>query len=144
MSIFAAAHPALQHPAPGLDAAGAGRRASGPSWRWWSASSTRPCSRRSRSPRPRARSRRPYIQRNITATRAAYGLNDVAVHTVPGRHDDHARADGDRRPTPTLNNIRQWDPDPTISLQTFQRQQAIRSYYTFPSLGVDRYTWTGS
>ncbi len=41
---------------------------------------------------------------------------------------------------PTINNIRQWDPDPTISLQTFQRLQGLKSYYSFPSLGVDRYT----
>ena len=46
--------------------------------------------------------------------------------------------------TPTIANIRQWDPDPSISLQTFQRLQGIRSYYTFPSLGVDRYTAGGA
>ena len=45
--------------------------------------------------------------------------------------------------TPTINNIRQWDPDPSISLQTFQREQAIKGYYAFPSLGVDRYTVSG-
>ena len=43
----------------------------------------------------------------------------------------------------TLNNIRLWDPDQSITLQTFQRQQAIKSYYTFQSLGVDRYTVDG-
>ena len=43
----------------------------------------------------------------------------------------------------TLNNIRLWDPDHSITLQTFQRQQAIKSYYTFQSLGVDRYTVDG-
>jgi len=44
---------------------------------------------------------------------------------------------------PTIDNIRQWDPDPTISLQTFQRLQGIKSYYSFPSLAVDRYTLSG-
>ena len=44
---------------------------------------------------------------------------------------------------PTIANIRQWDPDPSISLQTFQRLQGIQSYYLFPSLGVDRYTLGG-
>ena len=81
----------------------------------------------------------PYIQRNITATRAAYGLNNVHGAPVPGR----TRASPPARrswPRPTIDNIRQWDPDPTISLQTFQRLQGIKSYYSFPSLGVDRYT----
>jgi hypothetical protein len=39
-----------------------------------------------------------------------------------------------------LKNIRLWDPDSSISLQTFNRQQAIKSYYQLQSLGVDRYT----
>ena len=38
--------PALQHPAPGLDAARCWPSGSGPSWRSWSASSTRRCCRR--------------------------------------------------------------------------------------------------
>jgi uncharacterized membrane protein (UPF0182 family) len=83
----------------------------------------------------------PYIQRNISATRTAYGLNHVHVHqfsaatTVPSTAITQAGA--------TLNNIRLWDPDPTISLQTFLREQAIRSYYAFQTLGVDRYTVDG-
>ena len=40
--------PAVQHPPPGLDAARCWPSGSGPSWRWSSASSTRPCCRRSR------------------------------------------------------------------------------------------------
>jgi uncharacterized protein len=83
----------------------------------------------------------PYIQRNINATRAAYGLTDVAVHTFAA--DKTVSPATVAQATPTLNNIRLWDPDPTISLQTFQREQAIRSYYTFTSLGVDRYTVDG-
>ena len=43
----------------------------------------------------------------------------------------------------TLANIRLWDPDPQISLQTFQKLQGLRPYYIFPSLGVDRYTVNG-
>ena len=83
----------------------------------------------------------PYIQRNITATRAAYNLNNIKVHTfsatkvVPPSTVAASNA--------TLHNIRLWDPDPTISLQTFQRQESIRTYYNFPSLGVDRYAVNG-
>jgi uncharacterized protein len=80
----------------------------------------------------------PYIKRNINATRAAYNLNDVQVHTFPATTS--ISASQAVLAAPTIANIRQWDPDPSISLQTFQRLQGIRSYYLFPSLGVDRYT----
>ena len=83
----------------------------------------------------------PYIQRNITATRAAYGLNDVKVHQFPA--STSITASQTVLASPTIDNIRQWDPDPTISLQTFQREQGIKSYYVFPSLGVDRYILSG-
>ncbi|MGO8863416.1 MAG: UPF0182 family protein [Acidimicrobiales bacterium] len=79
----------------------------------------------------------PYIQRNITATRAAYGLNNVKVEPFAAETDVSGATVA--QSTATLNNIRLWDPDPTISLQTFNQQQKIRSYYTFQSLGVDRY-----
>jgi uncharacterized membrane protein (UPF0182 family) len=83
----------------------------------------------------------PYIQRNITATRDAYGLNDVKVHQFPASNT--ISPSQTVASTATIGNIRQWDPDPSISLQTFQRQQGIRSYYSFPALGVDRYTSGG-
>ena len=47
------------------------------------------------------------------------------------------------RSSATLNNIRLWDPDDSITLQTFDQQQRNQSYYTFPSLGIDRYTIDG-
>ena len=83
----------------------------------------------------------PYIQRNITATRAAYGLENVKVE--PFAATTTVSGGTVAQSTATLNNIRLWDPDPTISLQTFNQQQKIRSYYTFQSLGVDRYTIDG-
>ena len=84
---------------------------------------------------------RPYISRNIAATRAAYAVNNVASHpfngsAVPTQAELTANA-------ATLANIRLWDPDPQISLQTFQKLQGLRPYYIFPSLGVDRYTVNG-
>jgi uncharacterized membrane protein (UPF0182 family) len=83
----------------------------------------------------------PYIQRNITATRDAYALTNVKLHTFPA--STTITPSQVVAATPTISNIRQWDPDPTISLQTFQRLEGIRSYYTFPALGVDRYTTSG-
>ncbi len=83
----------------------------------------------------------PYIQRNITATRDAYNLTHVSVQKFPASttiSPSQAVINAD-----TIDNIRQWDPDPSISLQTFQRLQGIKSYYTFASLGVDRYSLGG-
>ena len=84
----------------------------------------------------------PYIGRNIMATRDAYGLNHVAVHSFTAATTISPRQSVDN--VLTINNIRQWDPDPSISLETFQRLQGIKSYYTFPSLGVDRYALGGT
>jgi uncharacterized membrane protein (UPF0182 family) len=83
----------------------------------------------------------PYIQRNIMATRAAYNLNDVGQKQFPA--STNISPSQAVINTPTIDNIRQWDPDPSISLETFQRLQGIKSYYTFPSLGVDRYALGG-
>jgi len=83
----------------------------------------------------------PYIQRNIDATRAAFDLqkvnyNNFAAATSITTQELRASA-------PTLNNIRLWDPAPQIALATVQRRQAIQSYYSFATLGVDRYYVNG-
>ena len=79
----------------------------------------------------------PYIQRNITATRAAYGLDKVKYHSFAAStsiSESQIKAD-----KPTLNNIRLWDPSSQIALETVTRRQSIRSYYSFSNLSVDRY-----
>ena len=79
----------------------------------------------------------PYIQRNITATRAAYGLDKVKYHTFAAStsiSESQIKTDA-----PTLNNIRLWDPSNLIALETVKRRESIRSYYTFSNLSVDRY-----
>lgn len=84
---------------------------------------------------------KPYIQRNIEATRTAFNLNKVKYHAFAGASTlsaSEVKAD-----TPTLNNIRLWDPANSIALETVTRRQSIRSYYTFTSLGVDRYYVNG-
>ena len=79
----------------------------------------------------------PYIQRNITATRAAFGLDKVIDHTFAGLTNiSHAQITA---ASATLNNIRLWDPSRNITLLTVTRRQSIRSYYTFTTLAVDRY-----
>ncbi len=83
----------------------------------------------------------PYIQRDITATRAAYGLDAVAYHPFAGASSiTPAEVTADLA---TLRNVRLWDPSSNISLNTVTRRQAMRSYYTFPSLSVDRYYVNG-
>mgnify|MGYP006267106847 CR=1 FL=1 len=82
----------------------------------------------------------PYIQRNIDATRAAYGLSNVTVQdyqavssTAAGQLTNDAS---------TISNIRLIDPN--VVSATFRQLQQIKPYYTFPdSLDVDRYTVAG-
>ena len=82
----------------------------------------------------------PFIQRNIDATRAAYGLDDVAINdyqatvaTNTGQLADDAA---------TIANIRLMDPN--VLSATFRQLQQIRPYYSFPeSLDIDRYTVDG-
>ena len=83
----------------------------------------------------------PYIARNIMATRQAFDLTQVEYHNFAAASSVPAsvlKADAD-----TLNNIRLWDPDPNIALATVTRRQSIRAYYTFSTLGVDRYVING-
>ena len=82
----------------------------------------------------------PFIQRNIDATRAAYGLDDVkitdyeaTISTSAGQLANDAA---------TIANIRLMDPN--VLSATFRQLQQIKPYYTFPeSLDVDRYTVDG-
>jgi len=84
---------------------------------------------------------RPYIQRNINATRKAFGINNVSYNSFAGATTlTPAQVKTD---APTLNNIRLWDPTSGISLVTVNKRQSIRSYYQFTSLGVDRYVVNG-
>jgi uncharacterized membrane protein (UPF0182 family) len=83
----------------------------------------------------------PYIQRNITATRAAFGLDKVQDHTFAG--STSITQSQIKANMATLNNIRLWDPSSRISLETVTRRQSIRSYYNFTTLSVDRYFING-
>jgi uncharacterized membrane protein (UPF0182 family) len=80
----------------------------------------------------------PYIARNIQATRAAYGLTNVK--TTEYAASTSLTAEQVLANFATLSNIRLWDPDPQISLPTFQKLQYAHGYYTFQGLAVDRYT----
>ncbi|MDA3021051.1 MAG: UPF0182 family protein [Actinomycetota bacterium] len=83
----------------------------------------------------------PYIERNINATRDAYGITDVSIKDYAGTVEPPseeviASSKG------TLENIRLLDP--AVVSPTFNQLQQIRGYYSFNNkLDVDRYDLSG-
>jgi uncharacterized protein len=83
---------------------------------------------------------RPYIQRNIDATRVAMGINHVKSVNYPASSTltaSELTANSD-----TLGNARLWDP--TQTAQTYNRLQDIRTQYQFNTLSIDRYSINGA
>ena len=81
----------------------------------------------------------PYIERNIAATRTAFGLG-----TVEGRSfaaDQTLTADDLLANGPTIDNVRLWDP--TVLLTTYRQLQELRPFYQFGDVDVDRYVFDG-
>lgn len=79
---------------------------------------------------------KPFIANNIGATLSAYNLNNVEyreyeVYDIPWT-----------MPAPelavSLRNVPVWDGE--MLANVFEQLQQIRTYYTFPSVDVDRYT----
>jgi uncharacterized membrane protein (UPF0182 family) len=83
---------------------------------------------------------RPYIQRNINATRAAMGID--GVKSIPYPATSTLSATQLSANSDTLANVRLWDP--TQTQPTFDKLQDIRSYYQFNTLAIDRYKVNGS
>jgi hypothetical protein len=81
----------------------------------------------------------PYIQRNITETKLAYGLNDVKVDASYANTTAKAAIPKQLRNDATqVAQLRLLDPN--VVSQTFEQLQQQRSYYTFPqTLDIDRY-----
>lgn len=83
-----------------------------------------------------------YIQENIKATRAAYGLDEVKTKDFQGIPDvTTARQNG-------KEVLAQLDATPVVDplqvRETFQQRQQVRAYYSVPSvLDVDRYEIKG-
>ncbi|MGL5034801.1 MAG: UPF0182 family protein, partial [Microcystaceae cyanobacterium] len=79
---------------------------------------------------------KPFINRNILATRDAFNLSTIQAETLSGKGKlTTANLEKNRL---TLNNIRLWDPLPL--LQTNRQLQQIRLYYHFNDADLDRYT----
>jgi uncharacterized membrane protein (UPF0182 family) len=89
----------------------------------------------------------PYIQRNITATRTAYGLDKVQVEgqssgynysptiTTSQISGNTPQAQANEQ---TISNVRLLDPNQLRN--TFDKLQALRTYYQFNGLDSDRYS----
>ena len=82
----------------------------------------------------------PYIERNISATRSAYGLDQVEVRPFGASAALDAAAIS--RNAPTVDNIRLWDPD--VLNRTYQQLQEIRTYYRVDHVDTDRYPIGGT
>jgi hypothetical protein len=78
----------------------------------------------------------PYIQDNINATRAAFGLSQIEQQSKEtAALPLSATQLKDNRPT--VSNIRLWRP--SVLQQNFAAFQQIRQYYNFNDVDVDRY-----
>jgi uncharacterized membrane protein (UPF0182 family) len=83
---------------------------------------------------------RPYIEHNISFTRAAFVLDHVSEVPFPADGGIEAIAAADN--AETLQNVRLWD---WRALQDTLRQiQEIRTYYDFPDIDIDRYEIDGA
>lgn len=79
-----------------------------------------------------------YIQRNITGTRFAFGIDVTPQSVSPSA--DLTSADISNNDA-TISNIRLWSPDALG--QTYQALQRIQPYYEFSDVDVDRYSIDG-
>ncbi|MFG2377968.1 UPF0182 family protein [Streptomyces sp. NPDC048504] len=83
----------------------------------------------------------PYVQKNLKATREAYGIDDTKVTEYSGTSTtkDKTKLRSDVDSTASIRIV-----DPNVVSPTFQQLQQIRNYYAFPTnLDVDRYSEDG-
>ncbi len=82
----------------------------------------------------------PFIERNISATRAAFGVDDIDVQEYQATTD--AEAGALREDAETTANIRILDP--ALVSRTFSQLEQVQQYYQFANnLDVDRYDIDG-
>ena len=80
-----------------------------------------------------------YLERNISFTRHAYGLDNIKVEEFPAEQSLNRQAIRDN--SQTITNIRINDYEP---VQDFYNQtQSIRQYYDFNDVDIDRYNING-
>ncbi|TLS42310.1 UPF0182 family protein [Streptomyces montanus] len=83
----------------------------------------------------------PYVDKNLKATRDAYGIDGTQVSDYAGTSDtdDKTKLREDANATASIRLM-----DPNVVSPTFQQLQQVRNYYGFPTnLDVDRYSKNG-
>ncbi|MFE3415101.1 UPF0182 family protein [Streptomyces mirabilis] len=83
----------------------------------------------------------PYVEKNLKATREAYGIDGTQVSEYAGKSDtkDKTKQRDDANTTASIRLL-----DPNIVSPTFQQLQQMKNYYAFPTnLDVDRYSKDG-
>ncbi len=82
---------------------------------------------------------RPFIEDNIQFTRAAFNLDKIQETSY--RADREVSPSGLASQPESIRNVRLWDYRPL--LQTYNQVQALRQYYAFNDVDVDRYEIDG-
>lgn len=82
---------------------------------------------------------KPYIENNIAMTRHAFGIDDMEELDFAAK--EMVSAEAIKTNPDTINNIRLWDHKPLKT--TLNQIQAIRLYYDFNDVDIDRYTLEG-
>jgi uncharacterized membrane protein (UPF0182 family) len=80
-----------------------------------------------------------YLSYSLECTRKAFGLDHV--QTVAVTPNSEVTADELKADKETIQNIRLWDYEPL--LRTYRQLQAIRTYYDFNDIYIDRYDISG-
>ncbi|MDJ0395236.1 UPF0182 family protein [Rhodococcus sp. G-MC3] len=95
------------------------------------------------SVRPNAAEKeRPYIERNIAATRDAYGIGDDVVEYQNYSGESSKNPRESPADITTIANTRLLDPN--ILSRTFTQQQQLKNFFGFPdTLDIDRYDIDG-
>ncbi len=83
---------------------------------------------------------KPYIERNIAATRAAMNLDNV---TMTNFSNDNKLTTGNLLSNQdTVDNVRLWDPN--IMPETYRALQGLKPFYKINDVDVDRYVINGN
>ena len=84
---------------------------------------------------------RPFIANNIRFTRLAFDLEDVTIRPLGSVDPLTEEVLGNEQTSTILQNIRIWDY--RLLQRTYEQLQALRPYYQFSEVDIDRYQING-
>ncbi len=82
---------------------------------------------------------KPYLEDNLTYTRAAYDLDSIEEKQHPGKNS--LSAEMIERNSATIDNVRMNDSRPLLDV--YNQLQTFRTYYEFNDVDIDRYQVDG-